>query len=417
MKFHHQTLSNGLQIVAECNPDALSAALGFFVRAGARDETPEISGVSHFLEHMAFKGTDKRTAEDVNREFDEIGAKYNAYTAVDQTVYHAAVLPEYLPRAMDLLAGLIRPTLRVDDFDVEKQVILEEIAMYADLPSWTAYECAMRRQFADHGIGNSVLGTVDSVGALTADAMRAYHTDRYGANNIFVAATGKIDWHQLVDLIEEHCADWSAGASERGCDRTHRRDSDEIICTDAYVQESIVLVSDAPAADAPLRMASELLASIIGDDSGSRFHWALEEPGRVDSVEFAYYAYEDVGAFLTSIGCQPDLAEENLDIIKAIFREVAERGVEPEEIDQAKHRLGARIVLAAERPQNRLQSLADHWTYRQRYASVEEDLALLEAVTIEQTKELLDRYSLSNHLAVWLGPLKGDATASAPSLS
>src|SRR6266478_5309269 len=134
MRFLKTTLGNGLEIVAECNDEAHSSALGFFVQTGARDETDDISGVSHFLEHMMFKGTATRSADDVNREFDEIGAHYNAFTSEESTVYYASVLPEYQEPSIDLLADIMRPSLRGEDFDTEKKVILEEIQMYADQP-------------------------------------------------------------------------------------------------------------------------------------------------------------------------------------------------------------------------------------------------------------------------------------------
>src|SRR5580693_3025700 len=119
LQFHHHVLANGMNIVGESNPAARSVALGFFVRTGSRDETPEVSGVSHFLEHMVFKGTPRRSAQDVNRDFDRIGADYNAYTSEENTVFHACVLPEYVPQAIDILADILRPSLRSDDFDME----------------------------------------------------------------------------------------------------------------------------------------------------------------------------------------------------------------------------------------------------------------------------------------------------------
>src|SRR5436305_5025707 len=124
MPFHSHTLSNGLTLVAESAPSARSVALGFFVRTGSRDETPDVSGVTHFLEHMVFKGTPHRTALDVNRDFDRIGADYNAFTSEENTVFHACVLPEYLPQAVDILADTLRPSLRGEDFAMEKNVIL-----------------------------------------------------------------------------------------------------------------------------------------------------------------------------------------------------------------------------------------------------------------------------------------------------
>ena len=138
MKLLSHTLPNGLEIVAECNAAAYSTALGFFVRTGSRDENDAMAGVSHFLEHMAFKGTPSRSADDVNREFDEMGAHYNAFTNEENTVFYAAVLPEHQDRAVELLADILRPSLREDDFDTEKQVILEEIQMYEDQPPFGA---------------------------------------------------------------------------------------------------------------------------------------------------------------------------------------------------------------------------------------------------------------------------------------
>src|SRR5947209_3440993 len=130
MKFLRESLPNGLTVIGEQNPAALSMAAGYFARTGARDEAPQVSGVSHFLEHMAFKGSARRSADDVNREFDEIGAQYNAFTSEENTVYYGAVLPEFQERSLDLLTDMMRPALRTDDFDVEKNVILEEIALY-----------------------------------------------------------------------------------------------------------------------------------------------------------------------------------------------------------------------------------------------------------------------------------------------
>ena len=164
MEFREARLSNGLEIIAECNDRAYSAALAFFVKAGSRDESPEVSGVSHFLEHMTFKGTPRRSAADVNRELDEIGSHSNACTSEEQTVYYAAFLPEYQPQAIDILSDIMRPSLRQDDFDTEKQVIIEEILKYEDQPPFGAHEKCMAAYFGSHPLGNSILGTAESVG-------------------------------------------------------------------------------------------------------------------------------------------------------------------------------------------------------------------------------------------------------------
>lgn len=216
MPFLTHTLPNGLTVIGEPSPAARSAAVGFFVRTGSRDERPDESGVSHFLEHMMFKGTPRRTALDVNLDFDRIGASYNAYTSEENTVYYAAVLPEYLPRAVDILADILRPSLRQADFDTEKQVILEEIGMYEDQPGWAASDHARKLFYGPHPLGNSVLGTKESVTALTRDGMHAYFSRRYAPTNIVVSAAGHFDWAELVRLVSEACGGWERGEAGRG---------------------------------------------------------------------------------------------------------------------------------------------------------------------------------------------------------
>jgi predicted Zn-dependent peptidase len=163
LEFHHKQLQNGLDIVAEINPDSYSFAAGLFVKTGSRDETSAIHGVSHFLEHMMFKGSAKYTWEDVNRIFDEIGARYNAFTSQEMTAYYANVLPEFTERTIDMLSNLLRPAIRVQDFTTEKKVILEEIAMYLDDPGHRLYEKLMEVHFGNHPLSLSVLGTTDSI--------------------------------------------------------------------------------------------------------------------------------------------------------------------------------------------------------------------------------------------------------------
>jgi predicted Zn-dependent peptidase len=178
IRFNQTTLDNGLTIIAEPDDAAHTAAVGFHVKTGARDEPAELMGVSHFLEHMMFKGTARRTAADVNRDFDRIGASYNASTSHEVTTYHAHILPEYMPEAIDLLSDMLRPALRVEDFTTEKQVILEEIGMYADRPFWVVYEQALERFYGLHPLSFRVLGTVESITALTRDQMQNYFSRR-----------------------------------------------------------------------------------------------------------------------------------------------------------------------------------------------------------------------------------------------
>src|SRR3954468_23305807 len=191
LSFHHKQLKNGLDIVAEVNPDSHSFAAGLFVKTGSRDESLPLNGVSHFLEHMMFKGSSKYTWEDVNRIFDEMGARYNAFTSQEMTAYYANVLPEFTERTVEHLAHLLRPALRDSDFTTEKKVILEEIAMYLDDPGHRLYERVMEAHFAGHPLSLSVLGSADSITRLERDAMAEYFQKRYGPGNMVLAVTGQ----------------------------------------------------------------------------------------------------------------------------------------------------------------------------------------------------------------------------------
>src|SRR5437868_93138 len=345
MPFHSHKLPNGLQIIGETSPSARSAALGFFVRTGSRDETPEVSGVTHFLEHMVFKGTPHRTALDVNRDFDRIGADYNAFTSEENTVFHAAVLPEYLPQAVDILADILRPSLRGDDFDMEKNVIIEEIGMYEDQPTWSAYDHAKQTYFAGHPLGNSVLGTVESIRALSRDQMHSYFERRYVAPNVTVACAGRFEFPQLVEWVRGQCGGWNgAPVGRQGIRDTAGSGAFKVLNKDKVTQEHVILMSAGPAADHPLRHAADTLALAVGDDSGSRLYWGLVDPGLADSADMSFHDYEGTGCFFTSLSCEPGQVEPNLEIVAGVLDEVQKNGITEPELQQAKSKIGSPAV-------------------------------------------------------------------------
>ncbi|HMP04629.1 MAG TPA: pitrilysin family protein, partial [Gemmatales bacterium] len=306
MQFHQATLPNGLTLIGETNPAARSVAVGFFVKTGARDETPELHGCTHFLEHMIFKGTPRRTALDVNIDFDRIGAAYNAYTSEENTVFHAAILPEYLPQAVDILSDILRPSLRTEDFDMEKKVIIEEIEMYADQPMWSVYDEAKTLFFGSHPLARSVLGTVASIAALQRDQMADYFGRRYIAPNITVVAAGHFDWQQFVDLIGAACGDWPGGTTERARPAPEPRAEFKVLAKETLQQEHAFLISGGPPADSPLRYAAEILAHAVGDDTGSRLYWALVDPGLAESADLSFHEYDGAGAFFCYLSCDAE---------------------------------------------------------------------------------------------------------------
>jgi predicted Zn-dependent peptidase len=405
--FESHQLSNGLQIVGETNPAARSVALGFFVRTGSRDESDEVSGVTHFLEHMVFKGTPRRNAFEVNRDFDRIGADYNAYTSEENTVFYGTILPEYVPQAVDILADILRPSLRTEDFDREKEVILEEIAMYEDQPMWIAYDRARHIYFGDHPLGNTVLGTPASITALTRDQMHEYFERRYVGPNISVVAAGNFDFRQLVGLVEERCGGWSAGPAPRKKVRPVAGSrAFEVVPKDNVTQEHVMLLSSGPAAHSPLRYAATTLALVIGDDSGSRLYWALIDPGLADSADSSFHEYEGTGSFYTSYSCEPGLAQKNLSIVRRVLQKVQKEGITEEELQQAKNKILSRVVRASERPRGRMNAVGMSWTYQQKYRTVDDELKAFAAVSQKSIRKVLDAFPLDQVTTLALGPLK-----------
>jgi len=404
--FHSEKLANGLQVIGETSPSARSMALGFFVRTGSRDETPEVCGVSHFLEHMVFKGTPRRTALQVNQDFDRIGAHYNAFTSEENTVFYAAILPEYLAQAVDVLADILRPSLRGEDFDTEKNVILEEIGMYEDQPLWSAYDHAKRVYFADHPLGNSILGTPDSIKALTRDQMEAYFRRRYVSANITVAAAGHFDWGRLVDLVGQKCGGWETGPCPReGVRETAGSGKFELLPREKVAQEHVMVMAPGPAADSRLRHAADTLALALGDDTGSRLYWALVDPGLAESADASFHDYEGAGSFYVSFSCEPARTAGNLQVVMDVLKKTQREGITEDELRQARSKILSRLVRGSERPMGRMQAIGMAWTYLGRYRSVDDELQAFEAVTRDSVREVLDRYPLDRTTTFALGPL------------
>jgi predicted Zn-dependent peptidase len=404
VRFHQTVLDNGMQVVAELNDQARSVATGYFVRTGSRDETSDVAGVSHFLEHMVFKGTPHRDALAVNRDFDRVGAKHNAQTSEEDTVYHVTCLPEYLPRSFEVLSDILRPSLRGEDFETEKHVIIEEIRMYLDNPMSVAYEAAKAAHFGPHPLGQSILGTIESISDMKIDAMRGYFAQRYSPANIVLAFAGRADWPRLVDLAQKHCGEWRGPDAPRVATPPKGSGSFQALLRAEDNQQTVIGVADAPALESPDRYAAQLLATILGDHTGSRLYWALIDPGHADGVDVSYQDYNQAGAFYTFLSCDPDETQANLGRIAELFHRAMDDGLREAELNQAKNKVLARAVLRGERPMGRLMSLGFHWTYRREYLAVERELDAFSAVTLADLHRILDQWPLLPMTIVSVGP-------------
>jgi len=398
-------LDNGLEVIAEVGSKAYSTALGFFVNTGSRDETDELSGVSHFLEHMVFKGTPTRSAEDVNRELDEIGSQSNAFTSEEQTVFYARVLPEYQGRALDLLSDIMRPSLRDEDFNIEKQVILEEIAKYEDQPPFGAFEKCMAAHFVEHPLAHSILGTQESVGALTSEQMRSYFEQRYSPGNIVLVASGNVDFDQLVADADRRCGSWQRFDAPRETPRAASHTGLEVIKKDAAAQEYVVQVANGPASEDDDRFAARLLATALGDDSGSRLFWELVDTGLAEFASMSPYEFQGTGIVLTYLACRPEDTAAGLQRVRQVFERAEKSGISEEELLRVKSKICSELVRQSESPARRLFAVGSNWLQRRAYMTVRETVDAYQATETTDLAAVLEKYPLTASTTVAIGPL------------
>ena len=406
MQFKQQTLPNGLTIIAEVNPSAASMATGFFVRTGSRDESPTlpISGVSHFLEHMMFKGTDRRSPFDINREFDEMGAAYNAFTSEENTVYFGAVLPEFQDRVLDLLSDMMRPALREDDFQTEKNVILEEIALYQDRPQFRLFEKLMAKHFGEHPLSHSVLGTPESIQALKRDDMLDYFNRRYSPGNVTLVAAGNLDWDALVAKASSACGHWKDYSVSRDTPENSGTHQSDAIVDAKLLRQHIGEMSAGPGAQDERRYAAYMLAMILGDFVGSRLFYALIEPAIAEEASCSYEPMDGTGIFMTFISADPDRASQAVKIARDEYDKFMADGPTDQEMTASANKIASAATLKGELPMGRLTALGFDWVYRQEYKPMSDHIEQIFAVTSEQVHELTKQFDLNATTTLTLGP-------------
>ncbi len=389
---HH--LPNGLTIIAEIDPGAHTMAAGFFVRTGGRDEPARLMGVSHFLEHMMFKGSAAVIAQDVNRRFDAIGAEHNAFTTIDMTAYHAHVLPDRQGEAISLLSDLLRPALRSDDFDEERKVILEEIAMYDDNPFWPLYERASEAFHGGNPLGHRVLGTPESIKAMEVGSMREYFTARYSPDNTVLALAGKVDLDAAIRSVESELG--MIPPQKPHNDRvasTHQRNQFTIESTKA-TRQYLLGLAPGPSARDEDRYACMVLCQVLSDSDSGRLHWALVEPGLADSADVSLDMHDDCGDVLISATCDPKDATEVESIMLRELNKIAD-GVRDDELSAVRAKVATMVTLAGERPSGRMRRLGSNWAHKLPYRSLTEELRHIESVTTADTRRVGQRFPLA----------------------
>ncbi len=393
-KVHREELSNGLTVIAEHNSANASASIGFFTRTGARDESAVESGISHFLEHMMFKGTPKRSALDINLELGNLGAQANAFTSEENTVYYATVIPEKFSAMQELLTDMLRPALDPAEFDMEKKVILEEIALYRDRPHFYLFENSIKDYFGDHPAGNSVLGSHESVSAITREQMKNYFDRRYAPSNMILAATGNFDLDRFLTDARGLCGGWTNHEVTRDLKRhADKVRYHEFKRKNLSHSHAVLLTSGASSQD-PERYALSILGVILGDSSGSKLYWELVDKGLADAASVDSDERDGTGCFMVYVSTSP----EKLDEVVKIARRVVGAPLDftDADLERAKAKIISRIVLDGELPMGRLMALGMEWTYRKSITPLAEIVARVRAVSRADIERALTTFPLKS---------------------
>ena len=408
MVFHTHCLSNGLQILGQPMPDFESVAVSYYARTGSRDEPDmSIAGVSHFLEHMVFKGTKTLDWQEITLGFNKIGAELNAFTSHEATVYYARVLGEYLERALELLSDMMYPRLAESDFTTEKEVIINEIARSDDQPYDRAFRRLMQVYFAGHPLGHDVLGSRESIRDMRIEQMRDYWNRRYAANNLILSVAGNFDWDQIVSLAEKHCSDWRTGDAGRHVEPYQPEQPRNEIMIDEKLKQQILLLA-MPSVDVkdPDYYAAALGGSILGDSDGSRLYWNINQKGLAESASAFSWAMEGTGILILEANSTPEQAPQVLKMLRAELDSILNDGVYEDELRRAKDKTISSMVLSSESTFARMRSLASDWVTEGRLVSVDEEVERVEKVTTEDVMRALRRFPIrEKQILTTLGPL------------
>ena len=410
-------LPGGLRVVTETLPTVRSAAFGIWVGVGSRDETPVLNGATHYLEHLLFKGTEQRSALDISSALDAVGGEMNAFTAKEYTCYYARVLDNDLPLAIDVVSDMLTGSvIRQEDIDTERDVVLEEIAMTEDDPGDVVHDLFAQVMFGSSPLGRPVLGTVDTINALTRDQVAGFYKRRYRPEHLVVAAAGNVDHAKVVRQVEKAFA--AAGAltrtdsvpaEPRGGTRALRTAGRVEILDRPTEQAHVVLGLPGLARSDPRRWALGVLNSALGGGMSSRlFQEVREKRGLAYSVYSYSSSYADTGLFGIYAGCQPKRVEEVLAICRQELQRVADQGITEEELKRAIGQISGSTVLGMEDTGSLMSRIGKAELCYGTHLSVDDLLAKISAVTLDDVREVassvLGAYKPS--LAV-IGPVSG----------
>ena len=403
------TAPNGMIVLTEKLPGVRSAAVGIYVRTASAHERREQMGISHLLEHMVFKGTERRSAKQLALELEVRGGGLDAFTGRDYTSYQGHILDADLPLAVEILTDLVRhPLLRESDLEPERNVILEEINGVADTPDDLVFELHATALWPEHPYGYSILGTPDTLGALSAADLRALHQSGYYRGNCVITAAGNVEHDQLLTVLERE--GWFEGSrpeaarppvaatpARRGCAHREERDT---------AQTHIVFGTDTFPLNDPRRFPLAILTNVFGGGMSSRlFQRVREELGLAYAIFAFKHFYQGSGQLGVYVGTQPGTADQAVEAIRAEYDQLAREGLPPSELVDGKQQLKGQIMLSLESPAARMGRLAGFVLHDDHYRPLDAMLEEIDAVTDEDVAAVAaEFFAADRQTVVRLGP-------------
>jgi predicted Zn-dependent peptidase len=407
---HREVLPNGLTVITEEMQHIRSVSIGIWVKTGSRDEDAEFNGISHFIEHMVFKGTEHRSAEDIARQVDSIGGNLDAFTAKECICFNVKLLDEHLPIAMDVLSDLVlHPVFDIKDITRERGVILEEIKMDEDSPDYLVHEIFTQSFWKDHPLGKPILGTRETVKKFERDPVLRFYGHHFAPGNLIIAAAGNLNHQRFVDLVTQHFAQMPA--MKNGLHSSKPAIVPRINMRNKKSLEQVQICVGVPSH--PIaherRHASYILNTLLGGGMSSRlFQNIRERQGLAYAIYSDLNPYRDTGCLSVYAGTSRESATKVVQSVVGEFRNLKTQDVSAEELRRAKDQLKGSLMLSLESSTARMSNLARQEMYFDRFYSMDELLEKIEAVTADDIRAFANEFFRTESIAVTvLGNLNG----------
>ncbi len=412
MDYHHTTLPNGVRVISEDMPTLRSLAIGVWVDTGSRDETATEAGASHFLEHLLFKGSEDWPAHRISEAFDAMGARHNAFTSKEYTCYWARMRDADLAVGMEILAEMIqRPAFRQEEIDVERGVVLEEINMNEDDPTDVAHEQFVTTLWGTHPLAPPILGTKDSIGAMSRETIHGYWGRRYSPHSTVIAVAGRIDHDDLVAMVEKRWSGWEGGEIDRPLSALNGEAGVGVVHRDTE-QAHLVFGGPGLQRDDDRRFAVIVADHVLGGGMSSRlFREIRESRGLAYAVHSFRSPFADSGSSAVYVGTTPGQTGEVLKLVRAEYEKIMEGGITEEELERARGHVQGALSLSLEDPDGRMNRLGRNEITGIEHLSVDEIVARVDAVSNDDVIEVANAAYAGPYVLGATGPFDAEDLA------